>query len=343
MVKLISKWRRPSRVEAPATPAATYGSPASWLEVASEPNVAFKESARGHRVTVTRQADISTSTPVFAMGSCFAREIRIAMRGRGMDVYPKYFDVDFDPDRQRLSKLPEFDDVNHYDTYTIRQEFEQAFARTHYSEDDFFRHSHRLKNDFKAGGKFTWQDPYRKHVYAADLESILDLSGAMDRTIAEGIHTAELYIITLGLIETWRNKKNQLHICNRPNTRNQDVLDNAEFHLTGFADNYENMRRVCELIREHYPQRKIVLTVSPVGLKRTFRDIDVVVANAESKSVLRAVAGQIEREFDNVTYWPSYELSLRHDIYKEDGRHVRSEVVDHIIGTFAEARIADVA
>ena len=194
-----------------------------------------------------------------------------------MEVFPKNFDIAFDPGRQKLSKLPEYDDVNHYDTYTIRQEFEQAFAATHYGEGDFIRHGHRLRNDFEAGGRTTWQDPYRKHVYSADIDSMLELSGAIDRTIAEGIHTAETYIITLGLIETWRLKANGLNICNRPNTKSPEVQDQVEFHLTSFQENYENMHRVCDLVRHHYPDKRIVLTVSPVGLKRTFRDIDVVV------------------------------------------------------------------
>lgn len=329
--------RKPETVPA-AAPDPTGGK--SWLEITDAPNVAYKRSARGHRITVERTNNDMPGAAIFAMGSCFAREIRIALRARKMDVFPKYFDIDIDPNRQKLSKLPEYDDVNHYDTYTIRQEFEQAFAGTHYGEGDFICHTHRLRNEFQAGGRTTWQDPYRKHVYAADSASILDLSGAIDRTIAEGIHSAKTYIITLGLIETWRLKSNGLHICTRPATKSDDVQDRVEFHLTGYQENYENLRFVCDTIRHHYPDRRIVLTVSPVGLKRTFRDIDVVVANTESKSLLRTVAGQIEREFDNVSYWPSYELSLRHDVYEQDGRHIQKDVVDHIIDVFQQAQFA---
>lgn len=341
MISLFRNRERKRQLETVPTTAPDATGEKSWLEITDAPNVAYKRSDRGHRITVERTAGSAPEAAIFAMGSCFAREIRIALRARKMDVFPRYFDIDFDPRCQKLSKLPEYDDVNHYDTYTIRQEFEQAFAGTHYGEGDFIRHSHRLRNEFQAGGRTTWQDPYRKHVYAADSGSILDLSSALDRTIAEGIHTAKTYIITLGLIETWRLKSNGLHICTRPNTNSDDVQDRVEFHLTGFQENYENLRYVCDMIRHHYPDRRIVLTVSPVGLKRTFRDIDVVVANTESKSLLRTVAGQIEREFDNVSYWPSYELSLRHDVYEQDGRHIKKEVVDHIIDVFQEAQFAN--
>ena len=74
-----------------------------------------------------------------------------------------------------------------------------------------------------------------------------------------------------------------------------------------------------------------MLTVSPVTLEATATDNDVVVANLESKSLLRAVAGQVSREFDNVHYFPSYELAMYYDIFEEDGRHVTREAVARII------------
>ncbi|MGE0734873.1 MAG: GSCFA domain-containing protein [Alphaproteobacteria bacterium] len=147
-------------------------------------------------------------------------------------------------------------------------------------------------------------------------------------------------MITLGLIETWRNNSNGYHLCVPPYDESRQGMKrfgDIEFHLSTFAENYENMKRVCTLIQHHYPARKIILTVSPVGLGRTYSGNDIVVANVESKSLLRAVAGQICREFPAVQYWPSYELCTREDIYKPDGRHVRQDVIDMIVETFIKA------
>ena len=66
----------------------------------------------------------------------------------------------------------------------------------------------------------------------------------------------------------------------------------------------------------------------------------MVVATIEAKSILRAVAGQLSREFDNVHYWPSYDLCVKDDIYREDGRHVRPDAVAMIVDTFIEAYTA---
>jgi hypothetical protein len=86
-----------------------------------------------------------------------------------------------------------------------------------------------------------------------------------------------------------------------------------------------------------------VVTVSPVPLGSTYTAQDVVVANTESKSILRAVAARVCHEFPNVHYFPAYEMcivferSKRNDVYENDGRHVMPETVSEIISSFLEA------
>jgi hypothetical protein len=81
--------------------------------------------------------------------------------------------------------------------------------------------------------------------------------------------------------------------------------------------------------------------VSPVPLGRTFTDDDIVIANGYSKAQLRAVAGQIDAEFDNVIYWPSYEIALRADLFRPDGRHITEDgvrfIMDRFLATHATA------
>jgi hypothetical protein len=314
------------------------------FDIVDEANAIWRDSERGFRITVPRRPLLTKKTRVFTMGSCFALEIRAALEKRGYDVYPKYRQIGIDPARQRISKMPEREDVTHYDTFTIRQEFEQAFAERHYGLDDFLKHAHLLSNHFTTGGRTSWQDPYRKRVYGANEEAILDISRKLDACIADGIREADVYVITLGLVETWRNTANGLHICTPPYDDARGGLDKfgkIEFHLSTYAENYENVKRVCALVGERYPGRRIVLTVSPVGLGRTYSGNDVVVATIEAKSLLRTAAREICREFPNVFYWPSYELCTKDDIYREDGRHVRPDVVAMIVDAFVAAHVQD--
>ena len=77
-----------------------------------------------------------------------------------------------------------------------------------------------------------------------------------------------------------------------------------------------------------------------MALESTFRDIDVVLANMESKATLRAVAGQICREFPNVHYLPSYELFMYHDLHHDNGRHATRDGVGIVLDLFAKCFIA---
>lgn len=107
-----------------------------------------------------------------------------------------------------------------------------------------------------------------------------------------------------------------------------------------YEENYANLKRIVEIIQQVRPNARIVMTVSPVALARTFGDQDIVSANSEGKSILRAAVGAIAREFDAVTYFPSYELVMANSPFsfrEDDGRHVASWIVSKIVKTFKAA------
>jgi hypothetical protein len=56
------------------------------------------------------------------------------------------------------------------------------------------------------------------------------------------------------------------------------------------------------------PKLKIILTVSPVPLTATNSGKHVLIATMQSKSILRAVAGQLSDEYSYIDYFPSYEI-----------------------------------
>jgi hypothetical protein len=150
----------------------------------------------------------------------------------------------------------------------------------------------------------------------------------------DAITQSDVYVLTLGLTEVWRNNRNGLYANQIPDHGTGGRIPGFTFERSSYEQNLGNMRTVCALLAEHFPEKKIILTVSPVPLRRTFSGNDIVVANMESKSILRAVAAAISTEFSNVIYWPSFEIALMHDLYEEDGRHVRPEGVRAIIDQF---------
>jgi len=75
----------------------------------------------------------------------------------------------------------------------------------------------------------------------------------------------------------------------------------------------------------------MLVTVSPVPLLSTFRDVDVLVANTYSKSVQRAAIDEFIADADGVDYFPSYEFVMLSNPTiawsRGDYRHVNADLV----------------
>jgi len=298
-------------------------------------NAHWADTARGTRLTFARSPIIRKTDKVFTMGSCFAREISYVLRDTGFRLFPRYSEIDFDKATQKPFKIKRRNHMNHYNTFTIRYEFEHAFANTHYGIEDFIKLPEPLQLD-----RQVWQDPYRRQIYAVTDAALLDLSRKIGQCIRHGVLESDVYVITLGLTEVWRNNANGRVFNQLPFGADDPAMrDNFTFVQSGYQENYENMRWVCAQILERFPERKIIVTVSPVALRRTFSGSDVITANTESKSILRAVAGALHREFPNVVYWPSYEIAMAQDVYEDDGRHVTPAGVKQIVDQFVAVHL----
>lgn len=299
----------------------------------------WSETNRGGCVSVNGQPILRPGTKIFAMGSCFACEIRSKLRARGYDVYPKYSDLDFAPDRQRVGKLPTKDNQNYYTTFSIRQEIERVIDRKRWTESDLLRRrSHSLIA--MDGWSEVFQDPYRCDVYGSDVESTLDISDKIGTATMTGLEQADIVILTLGLTECWRNRANGMFVCRGPANETCELFSQLEFYRSGFAENYANVVTTVDRILALDATKTIVLTVSPVALKLTWTGQDIVVANMASKSILRAVADAVCRDRPQLVYWPSFEYASRRDVFSADGRHVREDAVADIVDSFTSAHTA---
>jgi len=186
----------------------------------------------------------------------------------------------------------------------------------------------------------TFQDPHRRQIYANSIAALGDLSDTVSATIDEGLAAADVVILTLGLTECWRVKQSGRYAALGPDNEKDELFPLLEFRPTTFAENYENLCATLDCIASAYPEKKIVVTVSPVGLVRTWTGEDVVRANLHSKSTLRAVVGQVCRERPHVTYWPSYEFASKGDIFLPDGLHVRPDAIEEIVAGFLTVHAA---
>ena len=116
-------------------------------------------------------------------------------------------------------------------------------------------------------------------------------------------------VFTLGLTEAWVHTETGTVFPTAPGTLAGD-FDPAVYHFQnfGYPEVYADFLEIRRLLRQESPGLKFILTVSPVSLAATAEDQHVLPATVHSKSVLRAVAGALAADFDDVDYFPSYEV-----------------------------------
>lgn len=159
------------------------------------------------------------------------------------------------------------------------------------------------------------------------------------------LREAGAFVFTLGLAEVWEDRETGAVFWRGVP---QDVYDPERhvFRPTTVEENEANIARTIELIRSE-STAPIVLTLSPVPLNGTFRDISCVTADCVSKSTLRVALDRVmARGFDGVYYWPSFEIVRwlgahlpwpAYGFNRGDSRHVTRYLVSHIIDAFVQA------
>ncbi|MCH8152635.1 MAG: GSCFA domain-containing protein [Planctomycetes bacterium] len=316
------------------------------LITASQRPTKAKARARDDHSPITYQRVplLEPQTKLLTMGSCFAVELRQLMRKRGISVVPDlaglaphYSNVfTYALPQRRLSLTDAVTDrfvMQWYVPPSIRQEFERAFGLWEQSADDLW------------SARGIWQDPYRRSLFARNKDHLINFIRLLDRLMQEAIEAADLYVITLGLTEGWRKKDENLFVSAFPGDRpEQRGARETIFHRLDYDECLGDLLRICELIFNRWPQRHLVITVSPVALERTFTATDHFVANCESKSILRAAAGELSRRFEHVHYFHSYEMCMLNPpqtVFEQDGRHVQRSFVDEIVTTFIDQFASD--
>lgn len=319
------------------------------IDIGPAVNARWAQADRGRRVTVAPLvragggALLRPDSRVFAIGSCFAMEIRQALRARGLAVYPDWSDLPLDDDVQ-VARHPERESINHYDTFVLRQEIERAIYRRHV---DVYWHFPNGDPAYalRRWPSF-WRDPRRSRVTARTRDALERISREIDRRIDDGLGIADVVVITLGLTEAWWLATGGW-ACQGPAVIGDATHELLAPHAVTYDENVANLREIVRMLGD----KQVVLTVSPVPLGRTWTGQDVVVANATSKATLRAAAAAIVAAHDHVHYWPSWEIATAWhdggsgdaanaaggDCFVADARHVRPTVVQAIVDGFLAA------
>lgn len=272
--------------------------------------------------------EIRPGDKIYAIGSCFARGVEGALLGREMQVLSRAVEFDRFP-QNRNERQMGF--VNKYNVFSIYNELNWALdPEAKFPEESIV----------SVGGDLVYDPHTNPSLQLAPFEQTLRRRAILQSVTAR-IRQCRIVIITLGLVEVWRDRIADVIINTTPLPEAfQHHPDRYEFRVSSYPETFETLEKIHALLTQQgHPDTQIVVTVSPVPLMATFSGEDVVLANTYSKSMLCAVAQEWTGRHANVHYFPSYEIvqnSERDLTWEEDLRHVRGPMVGHIMSLFLQ-------
>ncbi|MEO0370923.1 MAG: GSCFA domain-containing protein [Pseudomonadota bacterium] len=303
---------------------------AFWNTAVSEFSPMEMDGVYEPRFEITKDMRIS------AAGSCFAQHIARQFRLRGYNF------MDFEPAPSLVDEetADEFG-YGHYSArygniYSVRQLI-QLFARAY----DRFTPADKV---WENGGRF--YDPFRPSIqkggFATKAECLLERDHHLN-CVKAMLEQTDVFVFTFGLTEAWENTTDRAVLPTCPGTIAGEFDPSVyAFKNFRFAEVLRDTKTFIRFAHEHNPDMKFLFTVSPVPLKATATDQHVLPATVYSKSVLRAVCGELMMEHNFVDYFPSYELVASHPMrgafYRPDMRDVAAEGVARVMDIFFRAQ-----
>jgi hypothetical protein len=248
------------------------------------------------------QPFITASSPIVAFGSCFAENVANHLVKRGFDVLTKRGD-----NQAYVTRMG--DGITN--TFAVLQQFQWAWdGRTPKAD---------LWHGYEAQS-FGYDEAVRKETRAL-------------------FDQADVFIVTLGISEVWYDEPTG-EVFWRAVPMDKVDASRHKFRVTTVEENKRNLREMYRLIRTHRPGAAIVVTVSPIPLRATFRPVSCLSASAVSKGVLRVAVDEFMRELppaeSKVFYFPSYEIVIHgfDNQWAADRRHVYAHVLDFNMKVF---------
>ena len=265
---------------------------------------------------------IDRNTRIATAGSCFAQHVGRALRENGFRVLDAERLPPAVPDLAAQRFGYRLFSARYANIYTARQ-----LAQLY---DEAESHVQPALPVWRKDGRF--YDAQRPGVEPDGLDSdeLVRIHRAKHLArVLHAFHRADLFVFTFGLTEAWVHQRSGTVYPTAPGTiAGAFDPDTFAFHNFDAAETLSDFERFRERLRIANPGVRFLVTVSPVPLTATASGAHVEVATCYSKSVLRAVCGMLEARYDDVDYFPSYELitaqKARGAYYESNQRNVSS-------------------
>ena len=250
---------------------------------------------------------------IFTIGSCFARHVEHVLLESGFRVPVAGFTL---PPGEFPHPAPHL--LNEYNAGTIVQRIESVVG--------LFDHEDDMGVELTPDGAI---DLFLHiHTPPVPLARLLERRAEI-RAVYQALTTADVVVITLGLVECWWDREARCYLNKAPSRALvQREPTRFEFRQMDVPQVYGRMSKAIGLLQEA-SRARILLTVSPVPVEATFMPQNIVMSNSYSKSVLRVAAEMLVRDHPHVDYFPSYEIvtSFGTTAFEADNTHVDPALV----------------
>lgn len=278
---------------------------------------------------------LNSKMAIATAGSCFAQNIRnqlIKAKCNYIDCEPSPPLIPTETQRAFGYGLFSARFGNVYTVEQLNQLTQRAFGLFETDEPYWF----------KEGRVF---DPLRPTIEPdgfRDIQEAISSRRSHLRRTRSMFETADCLIFTLGLTESWISRSDGTVFPLCPGVAAGEFEENKyEFKNTSVSENVRSFDAFYALIKQHNPGLKVILTVSPVALEATATQENVISATSHSKSILRATAGEISTKYEDVDYFPSYEIftspAFQSKFFKKDLRDPSPEGIAQAMDVFFSA------
>jgi hypothetical protein len=278
---------------------------------------------------------ITKTTPIGSAGSCFASRIAHQLQMWGYnyiikeDDLPPGFPIErihstnFRTSPARCGIL--------FNTPSMRQMVERAYGL--WTPEPILI---RKKNGFI--------DPFRAlNPLYKDINGYISDFNNHNTALRSALDACDVFILTLGLTEAWKFSETGDYASTAPVFHvDPTLIQSVDLSV---EDNLNELERLYAVYKKHRKGIKLIISVSPVPLNRTFsQDHHVITANYLSKATLRLAAEAFcKKHPDNVFYFPSFEMVTfcTKNPWESDMRHVSSEGVSRVMALFRKMFFED--
>lgn len=231
----------------------------------------------------------------FSIGSCFAESMGQRMKDSKFDILINPFGTIFHP-------------------LAISQLLQASLEKTNVPEDLYLE-----------------RDDMHFHYWAHSKimgKSKVEVRGKLLGELAlcrEYLIKSNVLILTLGTAWVYELKSTSDLVANC-HKKQGNIFQKR---LTPLEEMKKSLVNTIQLLKKENPQIHVVLTVSPVRHIK-----DGISENQLSKSLLRVLCDELSREFENVGYFPAYEIMIDelrdYRFYKPDMIHPTQQAEEYI-------------